>query len=53
MTRNGARMRAKIDNTSGDVNLYKEIIVNNTERIEPILIQMDQWSILSNVLNYI
>ena len=29
------------------------MIVNNTEKIEPILAQMEQWSILSNVLNYI
>ena len=43
----------RIDDTSGDVNPYKEIIVNNAEKIEPILAQMEQWSILSNVLNYI
>ena len=26
--------------------------VNNTEKIEPLLAQMEQWSILSNILNY-
>ena len=43
----------RIDNTSRDVNPYKELIVNNAEKIEPVLTQMEQWSIPSNVLNYI
>ena len=42
-----------IDDTSRDINPYKESIVNNTEKIEPILTQMEQWSILSNILTYI
>ena len=29
------------------------MIVNNAEKIEPLLTQMEQWSILSNTLNYI
>ena len=29
------------------------MIVNSTEKIEPLLAQMEQWSILSNTLNYI
>ena len=29
------------------------MIVNNTEKIEPLLAQMEQWSILSNTLNYV
>ena len=47
------RQLNKIDDTSGDSNPYKEMIVNNTEKIEPLLAQMEQWSILSNSLNYI
>ena len=43
----------KIDDTNGDTNPYKEMIVNNAEKIEPLLTQMEQWSILSNTLNYI
>ena len=43
----------KVDDTSGDTNPYKELIVNNAEKIEPLLAQMEQWSILSNMLNYI
>ena len=27
--------------------------MNNAEKIEPLLAQMEQWSILSNMLNYI
>ena len=43
----------KIDDMSGDINPYKELIVNNAEKLEPLMTQMEQWSILSNVLNYI
>ena len=42
-----------IDDTSRETNPYRELIVNNTEKIEPLLAQMEQWSILSNTLNYI
>ena len=38
---------------SGDTNHYKEMIVNNAEKIEPLLAQMEKWSILSNILNNI
>ena len=31
----------RIDDTSGDINPYKELIVNNAEKIEPILTQME------------
>ena len=47
------RQLNKIDDTSGVINLYKELIVNNAEKIEPLLAQMEQWSVLSNTLNYI
>ena len=43
----------KIDDTSRETNPYKELIVNNVEKIEPLMTQMEQWSILSNVLNYV
>ena len=43
----------KKDNTSGDENLYRELIVNNAGKIETTLSQMEQWSILSNVINYV
>ena len=43
----------KIDDTSGETNPYKELIVNNAKKIEPLLAQMEQWSILSNMLNYV
>ena len=47
------RQLNKIDDTNRDTNPYKEMIVNNAETIEPLLSQMEQWSILSNTLNYI
>ena len=43
----------RIDDTSRETNPYKELIVNNVEKIEPLLTKMEQWSILSNTLNYI
>ena len=43
----------KIDDASREANPYKELIVNNVEKIEPLMTQMEQWSILSNVLNYV
>ena len=41
----------KIDNNSGDENLYKELIVNNASKIENMLSQMEQRYILSHVIN--
>ena len=43
----------KIDDTNRKTNPYKELMVNNAEKIEPLMTQMEQWSILSNVLNYV
>ena len=42
-----------MDDTSRETNLYKELIVTNADKIEPLMSQMEQWSILSNVLNYV
>ena len=47
------RQLNRIDDMSEETNPYKELIVNNAEKIEPLLTQMEQWSILSNTLNYI
>ena len=41
----------RIDDTSGNINPYKELLVNKAKRTN--LTQMEQWSILSNTLNYI
>ena len=46
------RQLARIDDTNGEINPYTELIVNNAEKIEPLMSQMEQWSILSNVLDY-
>ena len=43
----------KIDDMSGETNPYRELIVNNAEKIELQMTQMEQWSILSNFLNNI
>ena len=43
----------RIDDTNGEINPYQELIINNAERIDPLMTQMEQWSILSNILNYV
>ena len=43
----------KIDDNSEDENPYRELIVTNANKIENTLSQMEQWSILSNVINYV
>ena len=40
----------RIDDTNGRTNTYHEIIVNEAEKNNKILLQMEQWSILSNVV---
>ena len=44
---------SQIDNDNGEVNPYRELVVNNAEKIEVQKTQMEQWSILSNSLNYV
>ena len=43
----------RMDDESGEINPYRELIVNNVEKIESPMTQMEQWSILSNILNYV
>ena len=43
----------RMDDDNGEVNPYRELIVNNAEKIEMQKTQMEQWSILSNSLNYV
>ena len=43
----------KIGDTSDKIIPYHEIIVNIVERDNTVLSQMEQWSILNNVINYI
>ena len=35
----------KIDDMKGKINPYRELIVNNAERTEPLMTQIEQWSI--------
>ena len=39
------RQLDRMDDTSGETNPYKKLIVNNAEKIEPLMTQMEQWSI--------
>ena len=47
------RQLDRIGDTNGETNPYKDLIVNNAEKLEPLMTQMEQLSILSNILNYI
>ena len=47
------RQLDNMDYAIGEISPYKELVVNNAEKIEPLMTQMEQWSILSNVLNYV
>ena len=42
-----------MDDDSGEVNPYRELVVNNAEKTEMQKTQMEQSSILSNLLNYV
>ena len=42
-----------MDDDNCEVNPYRELVVNNAEKIEMQKTQMEQWSILSNLLNYV
>ena len=42
----------RIDDTNRDTNPCKQLIVNNAEKIEPLVTQMEQWVILNNTPNY-
>ena len=43
----------RMDDRNGEINPYRELIVNNVEKTEPPMTHMEQWSRLSNVLNYV
>ena len=44
---------SRMDDRNGEINPYRELIVNNAEKIEPPMTHMEQWLILSNILNYV
>ena len=43
----------RMHDENGETNPYRELVVNNVEKIESPMTQMEQWSILSNILNYV
>ena len=40
-------------NDASRENLYQDLVITNEEKTGPLMTQMEQWSILSDVLNYI
>ena len=47
------RQLGRLDDANGEMVPYRDLIVNNTEKLEPLMTQMEQWPILSNTLKYI
>ena len=47
------KQMSQMDDDSGEVNPYRELVVNNAEKIEMQKSQMKLWSMLSNLLNYV
>ena len=43
----------RLDDTSRDIDPYRELIVKNAGKTDTILPRIGQWSILINVVNYI
>ena len=43
----------RMEDNSRDENPYKELIVNNANKIDSPLTHIEQWSILSNIINYV
>ena len=43
----------KIIDTNGETNPYHEIITNKVEKDDIIISQREEWSILSNIVNYV
>ena len=43
----------KMDDTNGKVNPHHEMITNEVEKDDMIISQMEEWLILSNVVNYV
>ena len=43
----------RIDDDNGEINSCREHVANNAERTELLMTRMEQWSILSNILNYV
>ena len=44
---------SQMDDDNGEVNPYRELVANNAEKVEMQKTQMEQWSILNNLLNYV
>ena len=41
-----------MDDENSEINPYRELVVNSAGRIESLMTQMEQWSMLNNILNY-
>ena len=39
----------RMNDASREINLYQDLMVSDEEKIGPLMTQMEQWSILSNV----
>ena len=43
----------RMDDNIREKNPYKELIVNNASKVDSALTHLEQWQILSNIINYV
>ena len=43
----------RMDDNNREENPYRDLVVNNADRVEMLHSPMEQWLILSNVINYV
>ena len=43
----------RMDDNNGDENPYRDLVVNNADRVEMLHSPIEQWSVLSNIINYV
>ena len=43
----------RLDNDNGEENPYQSMIINYFDRINVNTLQMEQWSILNNVISHV
>ena len=44
---------SRLNDTIRDINPYRELLVNDMEKVKTVLSQMKKWLILSDVVNYV
>ena len=43
----------RMDDNNGDENPYRDLVINNADRVKMLHSPIEQWSVLSNIINYV